>query len=319
LSKIAYEDRRFTAEARQVVATADAIGLEYARQGYTLTLRALYYQFIRRDAFPDSRIDPELGTKNTQRNYKWLSSLVSDARIAGLVDWSYIVDTTREQSGGDGGYSSPERAIDAIAEWYTIPKLTDQPQYWEVWVEKEALSDVVSRPASRWNTTYLACKGSPSQTAVHDAARRFRARERGGQKTSIIYLGDHDPTGLDIPRDIQDRLAMYGSTCEVDRIALNMDQITDDLPPSPAKLTDSRTSKYVEAYGTDTWELDALEPAFLDQLVEDAILERLDRSLWDAREQRETREREVLQALSENWTQVRQYMEDDGLVAPEEY
>jgi hypothetical protein len=314
MSKIKYEDRRFTAVARDVVETAERICDEYAAQGYNLTLRGLYYQFIRRDLFPESRRNAA-GTKNHQQNYKWLGDLVSDARISGLVDWNHIDDPTREAEGGDGGYGSPEQAIDIINDAYRITKWDGQEHYLEVWVEKEALVDIISRPASRWNVRYMACKGSPSTSAVWKAARRLRRFENEGRKTEVIYLGDHDPTGLDISRDIQDRLAMFRSSAQVDRIALNMDQITDDLPPSPAKLSDSRAQGYIELYGDDTWELDAMEPAALDEMVENAILARLDRDLWDQRVAQEAHEKLQLQALSDNWHDILGHMIDTGMVA----
>jgi hypothetical protein len=314
MSKFRYEDRRFTPAAREVVDTADRICAEYAAQGYTLTLRGLYYQFIRRNAFPDSRMNAA-GTKNHQQNYKWLGDLVSDARVAGLIDWNHIEDTTRETSGGDGGWDDPADAIAAMERWYSIPHWPGQSSYLEVWVEKEALLDVVSRPASRWNVASMACKGNPSTSAVRLAAQRLRQFEREGRKTEVIYLGDHDPTGLDISRDIQDRLTMFRSTAEVDRIALNFDQVTDDLPPSPAKLTDSRAQGYIELYGDDTWELDALEPQVLDALVEEAILARLNRPLYEARVEEEERQKQVLQDLSANWSEILSHMVAEGMTS----
>jgi hypothetical protein len=311
--KIKYADRKFSPVAQAVIDQAEAICDEYAAQGYNLTLRGLYYQFIRRDAFPESRRNAA-GTKNHQQNYKWLGDLVSDARIGGLVDWSHIDDPTRSAEGGDAGWQSPGDAVASINDWYSIPKWDGQDHYLEVWVEKEALADVISRPCSRWNVRYMACKGSPSTSAMRKAAQRLRAQEREGKKTEVIYLGDHDPTGLDISRDVQDRLEMFWSGATVDRIALNMDQITPDLPPSPAKLTDSRAAGYIDLYGDDTWELDALEPAFLDGLVEDAILQRLDRSLWDARVRQEEHEKRQLQALSDNWLEILSHMVDQGMV-----
>jgi hypothetical protein len=311
--KIKYEDRRFTEAALSVVAQAEAICQQYADDGYSLTLRQLYYRFVATDAFPESRRNAA-GTKNNQQNYKWLGDLVSDGRVAGMIDWSHIVDRTREHAGGDAGWDSPADAVASVVDWYSVSKWDGQAEYVEVWVEKEALEDVISRPAGRWNVTHLACKGSPSTSVVWKAARRLRRFEAEGRKTTVIYLGDHDPTGLDISRDIQDRLALFQSSAEVDRIALNMDQITDDIPPSPAKLTDSRAAGYIELYGDDTWELDALEPAALDAMVEAAILDRLDRDAWDARVAQEEHEKQVLQALSDNWTEVLEHMVTEGMV-----
>lgn len=264
--KILYEPRTFTPAAFAVIVQAEAICEDYARQGYSLTLRQLYYRFIATDAFPESRRDRESGTKNTQRNYKWLGDLVSDARIAGLIDWGHITDRTRGHAGGDAGWDSPAEAVRDITDQYGI-------------------------------------------------SRRLRYYERKGRATSVIYLGDHDPTGLDISRDIQDRLALFHSRAVVDRIALNMDQVEQyGPPPSPAKLTDSRAHGYIEEFGEDTWELDALEPAVLEGLVEEAILARLDRSLWDERVAREQQEKAILTSLADNWPDIVEYMQGMDMI-----
>lgn len=327
--KTAYEGRRFTPVARDVISQAEAICAQYARDGYSLTLRQLYYRFIATDAFPEVRrwsldggrwVRDASGTKNADPNYKWLGNLVSDARISGMIDWNHITDRTRSSSGGDYGWDSPADFITGVTDQYNISKRDGQEHYLEVWVEKEALEQVISRPSSRWNVTHMACKGSPSTSVVHDAAVRFRRHERDGQQTHLIYLGDHDPTGIDISRDIQDRLAMFRSKVKVDRIALNMDQVEAfNPPPSPAKPGDSRTTGYVEQFGTeDTWELDALEPAQLEGLVETAILDQLDRGLWDAREAQEQREQEILTALGANWDTVRDFLVSEGLASDDD-
>lgn len=325
--KTFYEARNFTSAAEHVVAQAEAICQDYARQGYRLTLRQLYYRFIATDAFPESRRwkledgrwrkdKTGEGTKNADPNYKWLGDLVSDARVAGMIDWTHIEDRTRSSEGGDWGWSSPDHFIRGMMDQYVISKWDGQEHYVEVWVEKEALSDVIARPASRWNVAHMACKGSPSTSAMHDAALRFRRQERDGRTTHLVYLGDHDPTGIDISRDIADRMEMFRSSVKVDRIALNMDQIEAfSPPPSPAKPGDSRTAGYVETFGTeDTWELDALEPAQLEGLVEAAILERLDTSLWEEREEQERQEQLVLTAVADNWDDIVSYMRDSSMI-----
>jgi hypothetical protein len=318
--KTNYETQRFTPARLAVVEEAERICTDYAAQGYSLTLRQLYYRFIAGDLLPESRRDAVAGTKNTEKNYKWLGDLVSRGRVGGMIDWNHITDRSRSTEGGDGGWDSPEAAAHSILDWYTISKWDGQPEYVEVWVEKEALSDVISRPAGRWNVSWAACKGNPSSSLVHDAARRLRRFEREGRKTRIIYLGDHDPTGVDINRDIQNRLELFRSTAVVDRIALNMDQVLElDPPPSPVKATDSRTSGYVDTYGTDEcWELDAIEPAALDTLVEEAILSHLDRELWDARVEQESREKRTLEVVSDNWGYVVENLREQGYLDEEE-
>ena len=315
MSKITYAEQSFNAAATSVIEQAGRFCQQYADEGYELSLRQLYYRFIATDAFPESRRDPQLGTKNTERNYKWLGDLVSKARVGGRIDWDHILDRGRSVSGGDSGWSSPESAVYSIARAYGITHWDGQPYHLEVWVEKDALSQVVDRAAGRWDVTSFACKGSPSTSAMHEAALRLRRHERAGKKTVVIYLGDHDPTGLDISRDIEARLALFRSTAEVDRIALNWDQITDDLPPSPVKVTDSRTNGYVDRFGTtDCWELDALEPQVLDAMIDDAITSRLDMDLRQARLDREERERTALTAIYENYDAVHSFLRDEGFL-----
>ena len=145
------------------------------------------------------------------------------------------------------------------------------------------------------------------------AAQRLLEQERQGRKNHIIHLGDHDPSGIDMTRDIEDRLWTFGADVTVHRIALNMDQVLRyDPPPNPAKLTDARAGKYVEDHGYESWELDALEPAVIDQLIEDEILEHLDRDQWDLDHAQMESERAVLTAISQNWSSVAAHLRQSG-------
>lgn len=315
--KIEYQAKTppFNDQSMQVILTADGILASYDRQGYKITLRTLYYQFIARDLFPESRRDPELGTKNTEKNYKWLGKLISDARLAGLVNWDHLEDSGREHHGGDFGWSSPEAMVRRYANGYSITHWDGQEHYLEVWVEKQALESVVERPCSLWSVPYFACKGYVSQSSMHEAARRVQGFADAGKLCTIIHLGDHDPSGIDMTRDIQDRMTMFGTDVNVERIALNMDQVEQyDPPPSPAKITDSRAADYIELYGHDSWELDALEPSVLDSLISEQITSRLDMALWEQREAQEEEERRVLVSLSDNFSSVRAYMEAQGML-----
>ena len=325
MSKIWYADKTFSAAGRQVVDTAAAICEQYREEGYKLTLRGLYYRIIATDAFPDSRYftdgrrDPGntsgRGTKNCQQNYQWLGGLVADARVAGLIDWDAIEDAGRESSVGDDGWSSPASAMSTIVNAYRIRHWDGQPEHVEAWVEKDALRAVVARAAGPWNVSVTACKGSPSHSLVHDAAQRLIGFEDQDIQTRILYLGDHDPTGLDIPRDVQERLRLFGSKCTVERIALNLDQVAQyNPPPNYAKESDSRYREYVREYGTDCWELDALEPQVLVELIDGHIREHVDEDAYRARERQEDEERRILSAIRANWDSVGYYLRSHGLV-----
>ncbi len=186
------------------------------------------------------------------------------------------------------------------------------------WVEKQALEDIVARPCLEWNVPYFACKGYVSQSSMYEAAMRLRGIDRGRTKT-IIHLGDHDPSGIDMSRDIQDRLSMFGANAYVKRIALNMHQVEAyDPPPSPAKITDSRAADYIDNYGEDSWELDALEPSVLNELITGEITSRLDMDLYNERLALEERERGVLVAMHDHYDDLHEYMVREGLISGEE-
>ena len=120
--------------------------------------------------------------------------------------------------------------------------------------------------------------------------------------TRILHFGDHDPSGIDMTRDIADRLHLFGSEVDVRRVALNMDQIDQyDPPPNPAKLSDSRSEKYVSEFGPNSWELDALEPRVLAALVDLEIDEVLEEDLWAEDVATEARNKSELSLVSNSW------------------
>jgi hypothetical protein len=281
-------------ESARLVDHADTICADYQQQGYDLTLRQLYYQFVARDLIP-----------NTQKSYKRLGSIVDSARLAGMLDWDYIVDRTRNVYRTDGRDTSPASAVEQTAENYARELWEAQPNHVEVWVEKEALAGVVERAAGATGINYFSCRGYVSQSEMYSAGRRFRRYKSLGKSVYIIHLGDHDPSGIDMTRDIEERLNMFGSYPEIRRIALNMDQVNQyNPPPNFAKVTDTRFQAYQELYGDESWELDALDPATLNDLITNEVLSLRDEELWaEARDQQET-EREQLQRVSDMWEDV---------------
>ncbi len=286
MPKIAYIEKKFHPSSLRVIEQANEILEEYQANSYDLTLRQLYYQFVARDLFPEDRrwswagtkwVRDTEGTKNADPNYKWLGTKTNDARLAGLMDWNTIVDRTRNLLAFQH-WNSPAERIKACSYGYHIDIRSTQDYYIEVWVEKEALIEIVERTCDQHDVPCFACRGYMSQSAMWRAAvRRFVIQEDEGFLTKVFYLGDHDPSGVDMPRDIQDRMEMFGSHVEVDTLALTMEQIEELKPPhDPAKLTDSRSKKYVKRYGSKAWELDALEPEFIDNLITESILRHTD-------------------------------------------
>lgn len=279
-----------------MIKTANDILNDYARQGYQLTLRQLYYQFVARDLIP-----------NTERSYKNLGTLISDARMWGLLDWSQLVDRTRNFQAFTH-WDGPEQVIHTYANHYTVDRWENCPVRFEVWVEKQALEDVIARACDKYDVGYIACKGYMSQSEMWAASQRIIGYNKNEQEVTILHLGDHDPSGIDMSRDIQERLNVFGADVEVKRITLNMDQINEYRPPpNPAKLTDSRANDYVINYGYDSWELDALEPAVITQLIHDEIEPFLDDEYQNQVEQEEIGQ-EKLQKVAYNWDDVQEFL-----------
>lgn len=301
-----YEQKNFRAATLTLIETANQIVNEYAAQGFDLTLRQLYYQFVARGLLP-----------NTDKQYKRLGSAVSDARLAGLIDWNRIVDRTRTVR-GLAHWRSPSEIVEACAEQYRIDKWTLQPVRPEVWIEKDALVGVLVDVCNALDISYFSCRGYTSQSAMWRAAQRLIGYEARGQETVVFHLGDHDPSGIDMTRDIRDRLALFGSSARVERIALNMDQVRRySPPPNPAKLTDSRASDYVAEYGHESWELDALEPATITSLIRSSVENVRDASAWLEAVEDERTQRAELQAVSDYWDDVTTWLrgfesDDDG-------
>jgi hypothetical protein len=267
-----YRDIKFSEDNLAALGRANAIIAEYRAAGYQLTLRQLYYQHVARGMI-----------ENTIKSYNWLGDLISDGRVAGLVDWEGIVDRTRGLA-GLATYDAPEQMIRAARAGYRRDLWEDQPVRPEVWVEKEALADVVERVCNNLRVDFLACRGYVSQSELWRAGRRMAARVSRGQRSVVLHLGDHDPSGLDMTRDNRERLSLFaGVPVGVVRLALNMDQVIQYAPPpNPAKVTDARFAKYQAEHGDSSWELDALNPPVIAEIIRTAVAAFRDNKRWDA-------------------------------------
>lgn len=246
---------------------------EYSDQGYKLTLRQLYYQLVSRDVIP-----------NEQKEYAKLSILLREGRMGGVVDWNAIEDRLRVPK-IPYYVSSIQNAINDTISQYRIDRQSDQDNYVEVWVEKDALSGVLYPITNKYHVRLMVNRGYSSVSAMYDAYCRFSSAINKGQNVIVLYLGDHDPSGLDMIRDIEERTYEFlnkhfeypQEVFEIVPIGLTIDQIKKyDPPPNPAKLSDTRACKYIEQFGRLSWEVDALNPKVLNELLKEHIEKRID-------------------------------------------
>ncbi len=297
MPKRQYKDIKFQSKSLDLINLVNQVIDEYDAQGYELTLRQVYYQLVARGYIP-----------NNERSYKNLGNLINDGRLAGLIDWYAIVDRTRNLK-ANAHWETPESVIESAKYSYMLDRWKHQPNYVEVWVEKDALIGIVSQICRKLDVPHFSCRGYTSQSEMWSAAQRF-IRQSHRESRTIIHLGDHDPSGIDMTRDIQERLEMFGADVEVKRVALTMEQIqTYNPPPNPTKLSDARATGYIAEFGHECWELDALEPKVITDLIRNEVTALLDADLLLEVENQERTDKENIQKICDNYEDVINYLD----------
>lgn len=299
----AFITKRFQVDSLTLISTINGILDNYEAQGYDLSLRQLYYQLVARNLI-----------ENTEKSYKNIGNLVSDGRLAGLIDWNMIRDRGRTTSHSSHCESVTDVVRSSIC-GFKVDMWARQENYVEVMVEKQALEGVLEPVCCDLDIPFSSNKGYSSSSAMYDASKRFVAAAEAGKNLHVLYLGDHDPSGIDMTRDVDDRFNLFISTTmgwrnssdderghEVHRLALNMDQVRKfKCPKNPAKMTDLRAAGYVRKFGRSSWELDAVEPSTLAKLVKDAVKDLIDQDIWDEDLAKEAKGRKELKGLADDY------------------
>jgi len=249
-----------------------------------LTLRQVFYRLVAAQQL-----------ENTRAAYCGLSKHLVNARLAGIVDDSRIVDRVRNTLRVPCWNDLPD-FLETVRQSYRREKWTRQPYALEVWCEKDAVAGVLQPVTDRYEVLLFPCRGYDSYSALKDAGERIR---RAGRPTVVLYLGDFDPSGQDMPRDIRDRLTRdFGATFDLRVIALTREQVDEhDLPQNFAKRTDSRAAAFIARHGDIAVELDALPPNVLQALVREHLDQFFDVTAFAEEVAREQDEQERLDAL----------------------
>lgn len=301
MAKQQFITKNFKPATLHIIAQADAVLREYHAKGFTMTLRQVHYQFVARK-LPDINGVPYA---NTDNNYDRLGSILSDARLAGLIDWSMMEDRLRTLERVPR-WDSPADIIRTASHSYQEDLWAGQKVRPEVWIEKDALAGVIANVCEELRVDYFACRGYVSASAQYEAARRFRGYLAKGQRPVVLHLGDHDPSGLDMSRENAAKFELLaGTTVELRRLALNYDQIEEyNPPPNPAKMSDGRAPKYVAEYGSSSWELDALDPDVIETLIREAVTPYINKTKWKEALAAEQEGQNTLEKCSDNWPEV---------------
>jgi len=300
--KIQYRTHNFKPKSLELIERANYVIQEFEADGYTVTLRQLYYQFVRR-----------LWIENTMENYKSFGAMITKGRYAGMISWKAMEDRIRNIKEYNF-WDDDQALIDVLADQIKFDLWADQDHYVECWVEKDALVQVIARACRPLQVPYLCCRGYMSASEAWARGQKMKAMTEEGKQCVIIHVGDHDPSGIDMTRDNQDRLNEFiglddfsaSAGIDMRRVALNMDQIDKhDLPPAPAKKSDSRSEEYIEQYGDNSWELDALLPKDLVKLITDAIKPLIDWDLWHQHDDEEAKMKDDLEILAGAWSEIK--------------
>jgi len=248
-----FKEKNFRPDSLDLITHCDKVIADYSGQGLKLTLRQLYYQLVTKNII-----------KNEERSYKNLSSLVSDARLAGMLDWDAIEDRIRVPT-IPTEFKNLKDLVDAALYSYRLPRWETQEDYIELWVEKDALAGVLRPIADQYHVPMMVNRGYSSQSAMYEASKRYLNQEKN---LALLYLGDFDPSGEDMVRDIADRMEMFGIDIVVRKIALTLAQVKKyNPPPNPTKHKDPRSKEFIAKHGASSWEVDAINPKELTRII----------------------------------------------------
>lgn len=289
-----YQVIRFNRSTRELITLINSIISDYASQGFRLSVRQLYYQLVTKNVI-----------ENTEKSYKRVASIINDGRLAGEIDWDAIEDRNRDietRSRWDSGSS----ILNAVASQFHMDMWENQESRIFVIVEKAALAGVLDRVCRQYDVPLLAARGYPSVSIMREMAlQHIWPAVRDEQHVTILHLGDHDPSGIDMTRDLNERLNLFmpvnrGTTLK--RIALTMDQVEEQQPPpNPAKTTDTRFAAYRDQYGDESWELDALNPNYITGLVEGEVKKLIDEDLWVEKKEKIYEVKEALKDVANDF------------------
>jgi len=309
---------------RKVLDGVDEALRFFSSQGVKPTLRTLFYNLYSRALIG-----------NTRSQYQTLSKVLVKARKDGRYAWDFLEDKTRVVYGSleDNRFDDEvverfEKTLDRKLEdldidsilkeyfdylkpWITVGKWAEQPQACEVWIEKEALASTFNNWLSGYNTAVRVNRGYSSWTFIYNNAEALRDVLDRHEKITIFYLGDLDPSGVDIERFLGEALEYFDldpSKVELVRLGVTSEQVEKyNLPPKPedaetlAKLArDPRMAKYGEAYIVELDALIAYVPSEFRAEVIKAIDEIWDETIYkDLEEEAEEKDEDAKDLLVE--------------------
>jgi hypothetical protein len=231
--------------------------ISFINEQKEVTVRQLFYHLVVKGL-----------VKNTHSQYVTLSEFLNKLRYDGKIPFDSLSDCTGFY--GTTQFNSLKDMVNYHKDRYRSNWDGEFEDHIEVWLEKEALSDVVHQITNRFGVFLSVSGGRTKVSQVHNFIKRMNYHNK---PSVILYLGDFDPTGLNIDENLRvqfekQSLFIKDLPPTIKRIALTEDQLSN-LPKSyqTAKPKDPNYKQFVEKYGKQVWELDALTPKQLQSII----------------------------------------------------
>ena len=286
----------WVADQEQLIASILRIVEDYQSQNIVQTLRGYYYDLVSERLIP-----------NTIEIYKRIGKLISDLRYSGHIDWSAMEDRARKKDMASE-WESVSNLIKSAVYSYRLPRWKDQDKYIELFTEKDTMYSRLAPLTQKYHIPLCINRGYASSSVIYDLSKRIIEKLEDGKKVVLLYVGDHDPSGLDMIKDIEKRLTeflemgrdYYDADFKIVHVALTKSQIKKyNLPPNPAKVSDPRAKWYIEEHGKISWEVDAMKPQVMRKIVEDEIQNHIDIDKYNVWIDKEKKEKQALKEFGE--------------------
>lgn len=262
-----------------------AVVCEIAVECQPITLRGLFYRVVSAGMFPSTE----------QKFYNKVGRLVTRLRRSGLMPYSWIVDSLRSTV-KPSSWTGLSDFGDTVAGAYRKDFWHHLDEYVHVFVEKDAIAGVVTPVTEEYDVALSPVRGYCSESFAYQVGSQFKSIEK---PVHCYYLGDHDPSGYDIERDLQKKLReISGRSIEWTRLAINADDFDrHDLVRLKPKKKDRRYKRFVEEHGPDCAEVDALHPHELRRRIRQSIEQWIPKDEWNKLKQVEEVERETFNSV----------------------
>lgn len=250
------DSKKIIYESKDIIDNNDAV-----------TLRMIFYKLVGKSIL-----------KNDRNNYQKLSRFLTKARYSGLIPFDAIVDRSRTNI-MPNFFDDVEHLIRSALASYDIDVWDDQSCYVEILVEKDTLVGVLEGIARKYKIPLCVNRGYTSLSELYDLSQRIKEKNDDGKVCFLLYIGDLDPSGLDMSRDIQSRLNEFDVDFVFNRLLLNISDVHEHkLLPNMIKKGDPRSKTYPY---DNCWEVDALDPNILKVKLVSEIEKLIDMKKWN--------------------------------------